>query len=101
MSRSGPYKRCFVPSHPHLLAAVLLPSGYYSVENGHGNGAGKGLPNGNSYTSTSVTSTGADSLSGSKSGSQRVIEAGEVAGDYSLDWKGEGGRDRINLARLT
>ncbi|CAM9803260.1 unnamed protein product [Ectocarpus fasciculatus] len=54
--------------------------------NGVGNGAGKGLPNGNSYTSTA--STGTDSLSGSKSGSQRVIEAGEVAGDYSLDWKG-------------
>lgn len=66
--------------------------------NGAWNGAGKGLPNGNSHTSTA--STGTDSLSGSKSGSQRVIEAGEVAGDYSLDWKGKGGTGS-NLTRLT
>ncbi|CBN74986.1 conserved unknown protein [Ectocarpus siliculosus] len=55
--------------------------GYYSVENGRGNspgnGAGKGLPSGNSYTSTGSTGT-----------NKSVIEAGEVAGDYSLDWKG-------------
>ena len=36
----------------------------------------------------STASTGTDSLSGSKPGS-RVLEAGEVAGDYSMDWKGE------------
>lgn len=40
----------------------------------------------NSHNSTA--STGSDSVSGSKPGS-RVLEAGEVAGDYSMDWKGE------------
>ncbi|CAM9649289.1 unnamed protein product [Ectocarpus sp. 12 AP-2014] len=64
-------------------SALQDPSngGYYSVENGRGNGSGKGagksLPSGNNHTSTGSTGT-----------NKSVIEAGEVAGDYSLDWKG-------------
>ncbi|CBJ34022.1 conserved unknown protein [Ectocarpus siliculosus] len=74
-SRSGPYKRRFPPPHAPPLAAVL-PSDYYSVENGRGDGPGKGADKG---SCTSAGSTGTK---------KSVIEAGEVAGDYSLDWKG-------------
>lgn len=68
----------------------FLTSAYSSIESANGNGNGIGDANGfiNSNSHNSTASTGTDSLSGSKPGS-RVLEAGEVAGDYSMDWKGE------------
>lgn len=75
---------CLFYFRPHLLCRC---SAYSSIENGNGTSPDDikgGLPKENSVAG----STASDSLSGSKPGS-RVLEAGEVAGDYSLDWKGQ------------
>lgn len=76
---------------------------YSSVENGHGTpnhreltigekvatiNAKIGIANENGIGSDASTRT--DSLSGSNSGG-RLLVAGEVAGDYSQDWKSEKG----------
>lgn len=60
------------PSDEHT---TTFRSAYSSIENGAGSNDG-------------ASATASDSLSGSSS-SKRMLEPGEVAGDYSRDWKGE------------
>lgn len=104
------------PARIRLAPCERTPSrAYSSIENGDGSSNGHNTSNGHDasnghglanvekvsivnakYASTngngigSDTSTRTDSLSGSNSGG-RLLEAGEVAGDYSQDWKSENG----------
>lgn len=70
----------FPPISFFLFPTRPFSSAYSSIERGSGFT--------DSVSHNSTASIGSDSLSGSKPGS-RLLEAGEVAGDYSMDWKGE------------